>query len=61
MYEAEVEAERPLVGPRRDRRIVSVDCSRRLAVRADELPDVERPDGDVIVDSVRVDERPFEG
>jgi len=120
VYEAELEIERPLLGPRRERRTVSVDCSRRLAVRADELPDVERrtvedalvmpselspaqadekardavfkwtlrtsvlggapeiefgaiadayrlfwlaerPDGDVIVDSVRGDERPFEG
>lgn len=120
VYEAEIEVERPLMAPRRDRRIVSVDCSRRLAVRADQLPDVEqrsvedvlvlpselspeqadekardavfkwtlrtsilggvpetefgrvadayklfwlaeRPGGDVIIDSVRGDERAFEG
>ena len=42
VYEAEIEVERPLMAPRRDRRIVSVDCSRRLAVRADQFPEVER-------------------
>ncbi|WP_276301372.1 hypothetical protein [Halorussus lipolyticus] len=120
VYEAEIEVERPFLSPRRDRRIVSVDCSRRLALRADEVPafetrtiadalvlpselspeeadekardaafkwtlrtsilsDVpevefgrvadayklfwiaERPDGDVILDSVRGTERPLEG
>ena len=120
VYEAEIEVERPLLEPRRDRRIVSVDCSRRLALRADEVPEfetrtisdtlvlpselspeqadekardaafkwtlrtsilsdvpevdfgrvadayklfwlVERPDGDVILDSVRGTERPLEG
>ena len=118
--EAEIEVDRPLLAPRRDRRVVSVDCSRRLALRADEMPTVEtrrvedalvlpselspeqadekvrdaafkwtlrtsilsdppeielagtadayklfwlaeRPDGDVIVDSVRGTERPLDG
>lgn len=118
--EAEVEVDRPLLAPRTDRRVVSVDCSRRLAVRADAFPEfetrtvedvlvlpselspeqadekareaafkwtfrtsvlsgapdieltrtadayklfwlAERPDGDVILDSVRGTERPLEG
>ncbi|NHX35177.1 MULTISPECIES: hypothetical protein [Halolamina] len=120
VYEAEIEVDRPLLAPRTDRRVISVDRSRRLAVRADTLPEVEerhvkdvlvlpgelspdqadekareaafqwtlrgsiladapeiefanvveayklfwladRPGGDVIVDSVRGEERPFEG
>lgn len=120
VYEAEIEVDRPLLAPRAERRVISVDRSRRLAVRADTVPDVEerrvedvlvlpgelspdqadekardaafkwtlrssiladapdiefarvvdayklfwlaeRPDGDVIVDSVRDDERPYEG
>lgn len=120
VYEAIVEVERPFMSPRRDRRVVSVDCSRRLALRADAVPDfetrtvedalvlpselspeqadekardavrkwtrrtavladvpevtfegvadayklfwlAERPDGDVILDSVRGDERPLDG
>ena len=120
VYETEIEVGRPLLAPRKDRRVISVDRSRRLAVRADTLPEVaekrvedvlvlpgelspeqadekaeeaafqwtlrgsilaeapeiefeavvdayklfwlaERPDGDVIIDSVRDDQRPFEG
>ncbi|QKY21081.1 hypothetical protein B4589_012110 [Halolamina sp. CBA1230] len=120
VYETEIEVDRPLFAPRKDRRVISVDRSRRLAVRADTLPEVaekrvedvlvlpgelspeqadekaeeaafqwtlrgsilaeapeiefeevvdayklfwlaERPDGDVIIDSVRDDQRPFEG
>lgn len=120
VYEAEIEVDRPLLAPRVDRRVISVDRSRRLAVRADTVPEVaerrvedvlvlpselspdqadekareaafqwtlrgsiladapeiefarvvdayklfwlaERPGGDVIVDSVRGAERPFEG
>ncbi|NEU57207.1 hypothetical protein [Halorussus sp. MSC15.2] len=41
VYEAEVEVDRPLLSPRRDRRVVSVDCSRRLALRADTVPEFE--------------------
>lgn len=41
VYEAEIEVERPFLPSRRDRRVVSVDCSRRLAVRADTFPEVE--------------------
>lgn len=120
VYEAEIEVDRPLLAPRMDRRVISVDRSRRLAVRADTLPAVEerrvedvlvlpgelspdqadekareaafqwtlrssiladapdiefarvvdayklfwlaeRPGGDVIVDSVRGEEKPYEG
>jgi len=120
VYEAEIEVDRPLLSPRTDRRVISVDRSRRLAVRADTVPDAEkrriedvlvlpgelspeqadekareaafqwtlrgsiladapeiefarvvdgyklfwlaeRPAGDVIIDSVRGDERPFDG
>lgn len=120
VYEVSIEVARPLLAPRTDRRIISVDRSRRLAVRADTVPDIderevedvlvlpgelspeqadekareaafqwtlrssiladapdiefdrvvdayklfwlgERSDGDVIVDSVRGEERPFEG
>ncbi|MFC6736292.1 hypothetical protein ACFQEQ_08585, partial [Halolamina salina] len=31
VYEAEIEVDRPLLSPRRDRRVISVDRSRRLA------------------------------
>ncbi|MFC7080408.1 hypothetical protein [Halorussus caseinilyticus] len=41
VYETEVEVDRPLLSPRRDRRVVSVDCSRRLALRADTVPEFE--------------------
>ena len=120
VYEAEIEIDRPLLSSRTDRRMISVDRSRRLAGRADTVPEVEerrvedvlvlpgelspeqadekareaafqwtlrssiladapeiefaqivdayklfwlaeQPGGDVIVDSVRGDERPFEG
>jgi hypothetical protein len=120
VYDAAVEVERPFMSPRTDRRVVSVDCSRRLALRADAVPEfetrtvadvlvlpselapeqadekardavykwtrrtsilsevpevsfdrvadayklfwlVERPDGDVILDSVNGDERPLDG
>ena len=120
VYEAEIEVDRPLLAPRQDRRVISVDRSRRLAVRADTVPEVadrrvedvlvlpgelspaqadekareaafqwtlrgsiladapeiefarvvdayklfwlaERPAGDVIIDSVRGEERPYEG
>ncbi len=120
VYEVEIEVDRPLLAPRKDRRVISVDRSRRLAVRADTVPEVqeqrvedvlvlpgelspeqadekareaafqwtlrgsiladapeiefsavvdayklfwlaERPGGDVIVDSVRGEERPYEG
>ena len=120
VYEAEIEVDRPLLAPRRERRVISVDRSRRLAVRADTVPETEdrrvedvlvlpgelspaladekaeeaafqwtlrrsiladapeiefervvdayklfwlaeRPDGDVLIDSVRGEERPFEG
>lgn len=120
VYEAEIEVDRPLLAARKDRKVISVDRSRRLAVRADTVPEVEerrvedvlvlpgelspeqadekardaafkwtlrssiladapdiefarvvdayklfwlaeRPAGDVIVDSVRGEERAFEG
>ncbi|WP_238398203.1 hypothetical protein [Halorussus salinus] len=41
VYEAEVEVARPFMSPRRDRRVVSVDCSRRLSLRADTVPEFE--------------------
>ncbi|UPV74037.1 hypothetical protein M0R89_16045 [Halorussus limi] len=41
VYEAEVEVDRPLMSPRRDRRVISVDCSRRLSLRADTVPEFE--------------------
>jgi len=41
VYEAEVSVDRPFMTPRRDRRVVSVDCSRRLSLRADTVPDFE--------------------
>ena len=40
-YEAEIEVARPFMSPRRDRYIVSVDCSRRFAMRADAFPQTE--------------------
>ncbi|WP_243700391.1 hypothetical protein [Halorussus pelagicus] len=41
VYEAEVEVARPFMSPRRDSRVVSVDCSRRLSLRADRVPEFE--------------------
>lgn len=120
VYETETEVDRPFMSAHTDRHVVSVDCSRRLAVRADVFPEtdartvsdvlvlpteldderadekardevfewtlrtsvladvpeteidrvadayklfwlVERPDGNVIIDSVRGTERPLEG
>ncbi|WP_248299365.1 hypothetical protein [Halorhabdus amylolytica] len=120
IVEATVRIPRPLLSDREDRYVLSVDRARRLALRADEVPDVEcrtlrdalvvdpelddaettekaretafewtlrkylsaepptvtiesavdahklfwlaeRPDGDVIVDSVRGTERPLDG
>lgn len=50
VYEALVTVERPLLSPRTDRRIVSVDRSRRLALRADSAPGTEsRTVPDVLV------------
>lgn len=50
VYEATVTVERPLLAPRTDRRIVSVDRSRRLALRADSVPELEsRTVGDALV------------
>lgn len=120
VYETETEVDRPFMSSHTDEHIVSVDCSRRLPVKADVFPEtdartvsdvivlpseldaqqadekahsqafewtlrasvladvpeteinrvtdayklfwlVERPDGDVIIDSVRGTERPLEG
>ncbi|WP_435179510.1 hypothetical protein [Halorussus sp. AFM4] len=41
VYEATVEIPRPLLSPDERRRVVSVDCSRRLALRADDRPSFE--------------------
>lgn len=55
---ASVTMERPLVEDRTDEFVVSVDRSRRLAVRADVVPDtVERTVEDVLVIPPEIDDR----
>ncbi|GAB7094193.1 hypothetical protein JCM30237_13450 [Halolamina litorea] len=50
VYEAEITVDRPLLSPRTDRSVISVDRSRRLAVRADTVPETtERRIEDVLV------------
>lgn len=54
-FEASVTIDPPLVAPRTDRYVVSVDRSRRLALRADEFPAIEeRTLEDVLVLPIEV-------